>query len=145
MGGVRDTQLAIVGGGDLARCPRPTHDQQLVDARFVAEVQPALPARQARGLRAGPSDQLLEPPDLGLDLGRDRQGVPRLVEHSVDPASIRAVHSNLGERPPPRVEHAEQRFKHRGLMPVADERSGIRVQACREVRTERDRNPGVGR
>ena len=135
-------ELAGVVGGDLARGARPTHDQQAVDARLVAEVRPAVPARQARRLRRGPADQLLEPTELGLELGRDRDALPGLVQHGVDPAPLRAVHANLGEPLPSGMEHGEQRLEHRRLMAVSDERPGARVETDPQIGAKHEAEAG---
>jgi hypothetical protein len=124
------------------RLRRP-HDQQLRRRGYGSELRPTLPGRERSHLLGKPSQQLLEPPKVGLDFGRDDRGGSWVVEHSIHPASRGLPHRDLWVGAPAKVQLSEESFEDSGLMPVADRWPCVRVQPSMQIEAKRGGQPGV--
>ncbi len=142
MGRIRDPELGGELRGDGARRPRAPDHEQAADRRLIAKVRPAIPGRKRGRLLGLPADQLLEPPELALELAGDEHSFSRIVERDVDPSARRPAHGHLGGRAPPGVERPEEELQHRRGVAVAHDGAGVRVEAGGEIEAERDPEPG---
>ena len=86
-----------------------------------------------------PSELLLEPPHLRMDLSCDDLGRLRIVKHDVDPPSGRFVDRDLRQTAPAWVGDPQQLLDDPCLDVVAHDRPGVRVEPYRQVRAERHR------
>ena len=92
--GERVERVARIGRVGLAQQPPRRLDHLAVVRASSARPAAASPPRSRRPSRA-PADQLLEPAQLGLELGRHHQLRARVVEREVDPAAHRAPDGHL--------------------------------------------------
>ena len=140
-------ERGVEGSPELAsdRTGRPgvAHDQQLRHNRRLAELCPAVPGRQRGRLLSGPPDELLETTKFGLDLRGHEHPAPGVEKPSVDPTSRRTAHHDLWESAPTRVQQGEQCLEDSRLVPIANCGSRVRIEAHREIGTERGREPCV--
>ena len=88
------------------------------------------------GLQMGPADLLLDPPQVGMDLGGDRELGHPVLQHHVDHAAGRALDRDLQAWCPARVERADERLDDPRLEAVADRRPGVGEEPHGEVTSE---------
>jgi hypothetical protein len=85
-----------------------------------------------------PSNLLFDATDVRLDLDADETSLALIVQHDIDPATRRLPHADFRRWSPARVDDREQRLLDPRLVPVADQRASVGVEASCQVSPKRD-------
>jgi len=101
---------------------------------------------ESLGFLTAPANLLLEPPQVGLDLGSDDDSGSRVPQDGVDDAACGLRDRDLQIRPPARVQRTEERLDHRRLDAVVN--SGAVAGEVAEAQIgadgDADRNEDLG-
>ena len=122
---VRRTEGVRVCADELPVVARRSQDQQPIDdgPAAVRQLIPPIRGGERLGLRGGPTQRLVDGPEIRVYLGRDDDLGPG--EHRVDDPTSGAMNRHLDGPNPLRREAPEKRLDDRRLTPITDQRAVV--------------------